>query len=99
MGQGLASIALKSPSAPPDASARGLYPGGESMSAGGNATSLGTAMDQAEYVLIDGVIFETGYLRVPDGDTVADDIVLEARNGSSEVEFTRGELDDAEHIG
>ena len=61
-----------------------------------NATSssLGTAMHDAEYVLIDGVIFETEYLRIPDNDTVADDIVLEARNGSTEIEFTRGEFDD-----
>ena len=66
-----------------------------------NATSsnLGTAMHDAEYVLIDGVIFETEYLRIPDGDTVADDIILEARNGATEVEFTRGEFDDAEHVG
>jgi hypothetical protein len=69
------------------------------MSVGVNPTSLGTAMHDAEYVLIDGVIFETGYLRVPDADTVADDIVLEARNASSEIEFTREELDDAEHVG
>ena len=44
-------------------------------------------------------MFETGYLRVPDGDTVADDIVLEARNGSTEIAFTREELDGAEHVG
>ena len=69
------------------------------MGMGGNSANLGTAMHDAEYVLIDGVIFETGYLRIPDGDTVADDIVLEASNGSTEVEFTRGEFDDAEHIG
>ena len=69
------------------------------MSAGGTPRNLDTAMHGAEYVLVDGVIFETGYLRVPDSDTVADDIVLEARNGSSEIEFTRGELDGAEHVG
>jgi len=69
------------------------------MSAGSNRTNLGTAMHGAEFVLVNGVIFETGYLRVPDGDTVADDIVLEARNGSSEIEFTREELDGAEHVG
>jgi hypothetical protein len=69
------------------------------MSAGSNPTNLGTAMHGAEFVLVNGVIFETGYLRVPDGDTVADDIVLEARNGSSEIEFTREELDGAEHVG
>jgi len=69
------------------------------MSAGSNSANLGTAMHGAEFVLVNGVIFETGYLRVPDGDTVADDIVLEASNGSSEIEFTREELDDAQHVG
>jgi len=69
------------------------------MSGNGNLTNLGTAMHGADYVLIDGVMFETAYLRVPDGDTVPDDIVLEARNGETEVAFTREEIDGAEHLG
>jgi hypothetical protein len=50
-------------------------------------------------VIIDGVMFETAYLRVPDRDTVADDIVLEARNGETEVAFTREDVEGAEHLG
>ena len=64
-----------------------------------DAMRLAVAMDNADYVLIDGVVFETGYLRVPDEDTVADDVVLEARHGETEVEITRGEMDAAEHMG
>jgi hypothetical protein len=56
-------------------------------------------MDNADFVLIDGVVFETEYLRVPDEDTVADDVVLEAKRGDTEIELTRAELDDAEHVG
>lgn len=69
------------------------------MGMGGYPTKLDTAMHDADYVLVDGVIFATEYLRVPDSETVADDIVLEARNGSSEIAFTRAELDGAEHVG
>jgi hypothetical protein len=65
----------------------------------GDATSLDRAMNGADYVLINGVIFETGYLRVPDKDTVADDIVLEARNGDTEIELTRDDIDGAVHLG
>ena len=56
-------------------------------------------MDHADFVLIDGVVFETEYLRVPDEDTVADDVVLEAKSGDTEIELTRAEIDDAEHVG
>jgi hypothetical protein len=56
-------------------------------------------MDNADFVLIDGVVFETEYLRVPDEDTVADDVVLEAKRGDTEIALTRAEIDDAEHVG
>ncbi len=63
------------------------------------ATNLVRAMGDADYVLIDGVIFESAYLGAPDDVTVADDIVLEARHGDTEVAFTRAEMDDAEQLG
>ena len=62
-------------------------------------TNLIDTMDKADFVLIDGVVFETEYLRVPDEFTVADDVVLEAKRGETEIELTRAELDDAEHVG
>jgi hypothetical protein len=62
-------------------------------------THLIDLMDNADFVLIDGVVFETEYLRVPDEDTVADDVVLEAKRGDTEIELTRAEIDDAEHVG
>lgn len=69
------------------------------MAIGTDAASLGRAMHGADYVLLDGVVFETEYLRVPDVDTVPDDIVLEARNGATEIAFTRREFDGAEDVG
>ena len=69
------------------------------MATGVNLTNLASAMDNADYVLIDGVVFETEYMRVLDEGTVDDDVVLEARHGDTEVTFTRGEMDGAEHLG
>jgi len=62
-------------------------------------TKLADTMTDADFVLIDGVMFETGYLRVPDEYTSADDVVLEARRGDTEIDLTRGEIDDAELLG
>ena len=56
-------------------------------------------MSDADYVVIDGVMFETGYLRVPDEFTAADDVVLEARHGDTEIDLTRNEIDDAVLLG
>jgi hypothetical protein len=69
------------------------------MTISGDTASLGRAMHGADYVLLDGVVFETEYLRIPDTDMVPDDIVLEARNGNTEIAFTREELDGAEDVG
>lgn len=57
------------------------------------------AMSDADFVLINGVVFRADYLRVPDEETVADDVVLEATHGDDEVALTRGEIDDAELVG
>lgn len=62
-------------------------------------TKLADTMSDADFVMIDGVMFETGYLRVPDEYTSADDVVLEARRGDTEIDLTRGEIDDAELLG
>jgi hypothetical protein len=69
------------------------------MATGVNMLNLASAMDNADFVLIDGVVFETEYLRVPDEQTVADDVVLEAKHGDTEITLTRQELDGAEHLG
>ena len=60
---------------------------------------LTDTMGKADFVLIDGEVFETEYLRVPDEDTLADDVVLEAKHGELEVNLTRADLDGAEHLG
>ncbi len=62
-------------------------------------TQLIDMMNGADYVVIDGVMFETGYLRVPDEFTAADDVVLEARRGETEIDLTRDEIDDAVLLG
>jgi hypothetical protein len=69
------------------------------MTTGGDSTTFGASMHGADYVLIDGIMFETEYLRIPDQDTVADDIVLEARNGETEVALTCEDVDGAVHLG
>jgi len=63
------------------------------------AMDLVRAMGDADYVLIDGIIFESAYLGAPDSTAVADDIVLEARHGDTELAFTRAEMDGAEQLG
>jgi hypothetical protein len=63
------------------------------------AMDLVRAMGDADYVLIDGIIFESAYLGAPDSTAVADDIVLEVRHGETELAFTRAEMDGAEHLG
>ncbi len=60
---------------------------------------LADAMHDSDFVLIDGVVFETEYLRVPDEFTAADDVVLEAKHGDNEVALTRDDVDDAEFLG
>jgi hypothetical protein len=62
-------------------------------------SSFANAMDNADYVLVDGVVFATEYLRAPDDATSVDDIVIEAKHGDSEIMFTRGEIDGAEELG
>ncbi len=62
-------------------------------------TSLANAMQNADFVQLNGIVFETDYLRVPDDSTVADDVVMELRHGETELAFTREELDGARYVG
>jgi hypothetical protein len=57
------------------------------------------AMQGADFVQLNGIVFETDYLRVPDESTVADDVVMELRHGDTELVFTREELDGAKYVG
>jgi hypothetical protein len=59
---------------------------------------LSDTMHDADFVVIDGVVFETAYVRVPDEFTVADDVVLEARHGETELAFTQADFEAAEHV-
>ncbi|MDQ6621034.1 MAG: hypothetical protein M3Z31_15300 [Pseudomonadota bacterium] len=56
-------------------------------------------MHDADFVLVNGVVFVTEYLRVPDEDTVADDVILEAKRGEDEIALTRDDMDSAEFLG
>jgi hypothetical protein len=69
------------------------------MATGVNLQNLASAMDNADYVQVDGVVFATEYLRIPDERTVADDVVIEAKNSDDEIMYTCGEIDGAEHLG
>lgn len=62
-------------------------------------TPMARALDDADFVLFEGVVFETEYLRVPDEDTKADDVVLEARRGDDELSLTFEDVDAAEALG
>ena len=64
-----------------------------------NPTTLAQAMLDADFVQLNGIVFETGYLRAPDESTVADDVVMELRHGETELAFTREDLDDAQYVG
>ena len=64
-----------------------------------DAMTLTDTMGNADFVLFDGVVFQTEYLRVPDEDTHADDVVLEAKHGEVEVALIRSDFDGAEHLG
>jgi hypothetical protein len=57
------------------------------------------AMHDADFVLVNGMVFVTEYLRVPDEDTLADDVILEAKRGEDEIELTRDDIDTAESLG
>ncbi|MGC1818353.1 MAG: hypothetical protein WA900_11960 [Casimicrobiaceae bacterium] len=59
---------------------------------------LPATMHGADYVVIDGVVFETEYMREPDEYTVADDVLLEVRCGDTELAFTRADFDAAELV-
>jgi hypothetical protein len=59
---------------------------------------LSDTMHDADFVVIDGVVFETAYVRVPDEFTVPDDVVLEARHGETELAFTQADFEDAKHV-
>ena len=62
-------------------------------------TPMAEALDSADFVLFEGVVFETEYLRVPDDDIKEDDVVLEARRGDDEISLTFAEIGDAEPLG
>ena len=61
--------------------------------------TLAHAMQGADFVQLNGIVFATDYLRVPDESTGADDVVMELRHGDTELAFTREELDDAKYLG
>ena len=64
-----------------------------------NLIVLSDAMQDADFVQLNGIVFEAGYLRLPDESTVADDVVMELRHGDTELAFTRDDLDDAQAVG
>ena len=101
-----ASAKRPAPAATPAAGAKLEAPAGgrtyEAMESRGPMTTIipmAQALDDADFVLFEGVVFETEYLRVPDEDTKEDDVVLEARRGEDEISLTFAEIGDAEALG
>jgi hypothetical protein len=64
-----------------------------------NLRQLAEALDRADFVLWNGEVFATEYARVPDEDTRADDVVLEAWRGDDELSLTLDDIGDAEALG
>jgi hypothetical protein len=56
-------------------------------------------MQDTKFVQVNGRMFVTGYLCLPDDSLVGDDIVLEATSDDSEFELTLNEVRDADQIG
>ena len=56
------------------------------------------AMQDAKYVQVDGHLFTTGYLRLPDDTLRSDDIVLEATSEDNELELTFEDVRDANQL-
>ena len=56
------------------------------------------AMQDAKFVQVNGQMFETDYLCLPDDMLVADDIVLEASSNDSEFALTLDEVRGAAQI-
>lgn len=56
-------------------------------------------MQEAKFVQVNGQMFVTGYLCLPDEVLVGDDIVLEATSEDTEYELTFDEVRDADQIG
>jgi hypothetical protein len=54
---------------------------------------------QRGHLLVDGVVFATEYMRIPVEATTADDVVIEAKRAATTRSCSRGEIDDAEHLG
>ena len=57
------------------------------------------AMQDSKFVQVNGQMFVTGYLCLPDDTLVGDDIVLEATSNDSDFELTLNEVRDADQIG
>ena len=62
-------------------------------------TSLSDSMLHADYVVIDGVLFEAAYLRAPEDASHEDDVVLEATRDGVEIAWTRGDFEGVEATG
>ena len=61
--------------------------------------NLVSVLHDSDFVLIDGVVCETEYSRVPDEFTMPDDVVLEAKHGDIEFAFICSDFDGAQQIG
>ena len=57
------------------------------------------AIQDAKFIQVNGQMFVTGYLCLPDDTLVGDDIVLEATSDDSDFELTLNEVRDADQIG
>ena len=64
----------------------------------GTTMDILQAMQDAKYIQVDGRLFATGYLCLPDAALKADDIVLEATSGDADLELTFAEVRGANEL-
>jgi hypothetical protein len=57
--------------------------------------SLIRALTGADFVWVNGDIFRTDYIRMPDEDTVGDDVLIEGSSEQGFLMLTQGELQKA----
>ncbi|MEN9558943.1 MAG: hypothetical protein RLZZ502_154 [Pseudomonadota bacterium] len=53
------------------------------------------ALHGAEFVWVNGTIFRTDYLRIPDDETTADDVILEGSHDNMRLMLTQSDIQKA----
>jgi 6-phosphogluconate dehydrogenase (decarboxylating) len=61
-------------------------------------STMAPFLSDATWLMVDGEVFKTRYLRQIQPGLHADDVVIEAENGEGEIDFTASEFVDAKML-